>query len=124
MSEIRDLRTAFEREEWEEQSRIPTEPLTEEERCALRDMAEDSLFASPGPAREWGEPGPYIIADFVSPCAHGDVIWSGDTIRADGHGEWEHRECAQEGGPMFMDRPEPVDADEFGYYGDDPEWTI
>lgn len=118
MSESRDLRTAFERLEWDEQSRIPTEPHTEEEIKALQEVAEDP-FSSPGQIREWGEPGPYIVADFVSPCAHGDVIWSGDTIRADGHGEWEHKECAQEGGPMFMDRPEPADVDDgFGYWSE------
>lgn len=118
MSRFRELRRAHERAEWDEQSGIPTEPHTPEEQRLLQEVAEDGVFASPGHAREWGEPGPYIIADFTSPCVHGDVIWKGDTIRADGDGEWEHRECAQEGGPVFMDRPEPE------YYGDEPEWTI
>lgn len=78
-------------------------------------------FATPGSIIDHGEPGPYVIAEFISPCVHGDVIWSGDTIRADGTGEWEHRECAEEGGPMFDDRGDIGDYDE-----DDctPEWTL
>lgn len=40
-------------------------------------------------------PGPWFVAGFYSPCAHGDTIMPEDTIRATGDGEYEHRDCAE-----------------------------
>lgn len=107
------------REERLAHERLESEWVREDEWRAMQ--GERDPFSTPGDIREYGEPGPYVIADFISPCVHGDVIWKGDTIRADGTGEWEHRECADEGGPMFLERGDINEYDE-----DDctPEWTI
>lgn len=41
-----------------------------------------------------GEPGPWVIADFDSPCSREcQGITAGEEIRADGTGEWECRDC-------------------------------
>lgn len=119
----REERLAHDRLEWDEWHRVtpPAEMPPEMEKIWEENAMAGNVFAEPGDIREYGEPGPYVEADFISPCVHGDVIWKGDTIRADGTGEWEHKECAQEGGPMFMERGDITDYDE-----DDctPEWTI
>lgn len=74
-----------------------------------------SVFSDPSIVNQ-NEPGNWFIAGYISGCEYGDQIQEDDTIRADGFGGWEHRECVESGQAMFLDRPE----DEMTT----PEWTI
>lgn len=114
----REERTAYEMTTWDEWSQVvpPHEMEPEQERVwkqAVMDGA--SVFSQPGPV-DLNEPGNWFLAGYDSPCEYGDQIQEDDTIRADGFGGWEHKECAEAGEAMFLDRPE--------HATDEPEWTI
>jgi len=111
-------RRATEREDWIEWSNVSsitdTDPETEEIwRQAVQDGA--SVFGNPDPI-DHNEPGNWFLAGYDSPCEYGDQIQDGDTIRADGFGGWEHRDCVESGQPMYEGRPE--------HETTEPEWTI
>jgi len=86
---------------WPVINRLDERPRGRVERSALLSELgiSDPLFEGVAVAEvpespENSEPGPWIIAGFDSPCAFGDMIAEGDTIRADGDGGWEHASCA------------------------------
>jgi len=62
-------------------------------------VPDDPLFAgTTAPEPDEDRPGPWVEAAFRSPCAHGDMIVPGDTIRCTGEpGEWEHQDCFGDG---------------------------
>jgi hypothetical protein len=55
------------------------------------------LFQDPIPTAY--VPGPWFEAGFSGECSRGgEEINPGDTIRADGYGEWECQSCVEEDG--------------------------
>jgi hypothetical protein len=53
--------------------------------------------------------GPWFSAAYPGDCSWGDRIEEGDEIRADGEGEYEHRECAELHGVGLEDDPSEPD---------------
>jgi hypothetical protein len=87
-----------------------TRPLTDNERAFLMEDDTDDT-------RREDEPGDWVVADFDGECSRNVLcyIFPGDTIRADGDGGWECRECVDSDG-VCMRGEEPIGSNV-------PRWT-